>query len=145
MKKTKILIIASTLMFFVFSSCQKDDNSPIPSGTEASNIVQHGTWRITLYYDCGEDETNHFSGYAITFDSTGSVTAVNGSFTVNGNWNAGANTNQNEFHLHFGEIGPFDEIDDDCWHIIENTASKIRLEDECDGENDKDYLVFEKI
>jgi hypothetical protein len=145
MKQTKILTVACKLMLFVFSSCQKDDHSLIPSGTEASKIIQQGSWRITLYYDCGEDETNHFSGYAITFDSTGKITAANGSFTINGSWNAGTDTIQDEFSLHFNSMAPFDEIDDDCWHIIENTTSRIRLEDECDGVNDKDYLTFEKI
>jgi hypothetical protein len=144
MKQTIILIVACTLMFFVFSSCQKDDYSPAPTSDEVSKLVQEGTWRIALYYDCGEDETNHFAGYTITFDSTGKITAANGSFIVNGSWGAGNINMSEEFSLFFSKA-PFDEIDDDCWHIIENTTSKIRLEDECDGVNDKDYLTFEKI
>jgi len=145
MKQTKIIFTAGILLIVVFSSCQKEDNSSIPSNEEASKMAQQGTWRVTQYIDCGEDETYHFSGYAITFNSLGIVTAVNNSITIAGNWNTGTSLNQSEFFLQFGSAIPFCEIDDDCWHIIENTTSRIRLEDECDGVNDKDYLTFEKI
>jgi hypothetical protein len=145
MIQTKIILIASTFLLVVFSSCQKEDNSSVPSNAEASKIVQQGTWKVSQYIDCGEDETYHFSGYTITFNSNGVVAAVSNSITLTGNWNTGTNSGQNEFNLQFGSAIPFCEIDDDCWLIIENTTSRIRLEDECDGENDKDYLAFEKI
>jgi hypothetical protein len=144
MKQAKKIIIASILLLSVCSSCQKDDNSLVPSNAETAKLVQQGTWRVTQYIDCSEDETYHFSGFAITFSSSGVVTAVNNSTTVSGNWNSGNSINQNEFNLHFGSSFPFGEIDDDCWHIIENTPSKIRLEDECGGQYDKDFLTFEK-
>ncbi len=145
MKQTTIIFIAITFLFVVFSSCQKEDNSTVPSIAEASKMVQQGTWKVSQYIDCGEDETYHFSGYAITFNSYGVVTAVNNSITITGSWNTVSNLNQNEFYFQFGSAIPFCEIDDDCWHIIENTALKIRLEDECGGINDKDFLTLEKI
>jgi hypothetical protein len=144
MKQAKKIFLAGTLFLFVLSSCQKEDNSLAPSNVEASKIVQQGTWRVTQYIDCGEDETYHFSGYAITFSSLGVVTAVNNSITLTGGWNTGNNLNQSEFYMQFGNVIPFGEIDDDCWHIIENTQSRIRLEDECGGIDDKDFLTFEK-
>jgi hypothetical protein len=145
MKQAKKLFIAGTFLLFVLSSCQKEDNSLVPSNAEASKIVQQGTWRVSQYIDCGEDETYHFSGYTITFDSLGVFTAVNNSITIIGSWNTGTSINQIEFYLRCGTVIPFCEIDDECWHIIENTTSKIRLEDECGGKEDKDYLTFEKI
>jgi len=145
MKQTKIIFIASTFLVVVFSSCQKEDNLSVPSNTEASKIVQQGTWRVAQYIDCGEDETYLFSGYAITFNSLGVVTAVNNSIAITGSWNTGTSLNQSDFYLQFGTSIPFCEIDDDCWHIIENTPSKIRLEDECGGIDDKDFLTLAKL
>ena len=131
-------------MLFVFSSCQKDSIPPVPSNSETSKMVQTGTWRVSQYIDCGEDETYHFSGYTLTFDALGVVTALNNSTTITGSWNIASGINQDEFNLHFGTAIPFDEIDDDCWHIVENTPTKIRLEDECGGKDDKDFLILEK-
>lgn len=145
MKQAKKVFIAGAFLLFVLTSCQKEDNSLVLSNAEVSKVVQHGTWRVTQYIDCSEDEAYHFFGYVFAFDSLGEATAVNNSITITGNWNTGVSANQNEFNLHFGKAIPFDEFDDDCWHFDEITPLKIRLEDECGGKEDKDYLTFEKI
>jgi hypothetical protein len=38
---------------------------------------------------------------------------------------------------------PFDELNDD-WHIIEETSTKIRLQDVSGGSGGTDLLTFEK-
>jgi hypothetical protein len=131
--------IAITLLVFCLLSCQKDDNS----NPATPNIVQQGTWRITLYNDSGTDETYHFTGYGFTFESNGTVAAVKGSSAINGTWNTGTDDSHPELYLHFGTNVPFEELNDD-WHILEQTSNKIRLEDVSGGNELNDLLTFEK-
>lgn len=122
-------------------SCQKDDDGT-PSSTN-TNVTQ-GKWKVTLYNDSGTDETFHFSGYEFSFSSSGSVSAVKSSSTISGTWRTGTDDSQNKLILDFGSTVPFEEINDD-WHILEQTSSKIRLEDVSGGNGETDLLTFEKI
>jgi hypothetical protein len=98
---------------------------------------------VTLYNDCGDDETYHFAGYGFIFDTLGVVTALKDSLTLTGIWSTGTDDGHNIFYLHFETTCSFNELNDD-WHIMEKTSSKIRLEDISGGNEPNDYLTFEK-
>jgi hypothetical protein len=133
----------SIFLFFILllSSCKKDDNSS-PDSAKLSNSIQNGTWRITLYNDSGTDELYHFAGYNFTF-SNGSVSAVKNGTTVTGTYHSHTDSNKKKFVLNFGSTVPFEELNDD-WEVIENTDSKIRLQDISGGGSGTDLLTFEK-
>lgn len=135
----KQLAISLSLFIFFVLSCKKDDNS---GSTNSTNILKQGNWRITLYNDSGKDETSYFSGYTFTF-SNGVVTAVKGSSSVSGTYATKIDDSKNKFVLNFAATSPFDELNDD-WHIVEETSSKIRLEDVSGGNGETDLLTFEK-
>lgn len=141
MNALKLSTIILTLFVLALSACKKDNNSSTTS--TISNIVQQGSWRITLYNDNGTDKTNHFTGYAFTFNSNGTLLAVKSSSTVNGTWNSGNDDSQNKLYLNFGGTVPFVELNND-WHLIEKTTRKIRLEDVSAGIGGADLLTFEK-
>ena len=123
------------------TSCEKDDN-PNSGSTNITNIINQGNWRITLYNDSGTDELYHFTGYTFTF-SNGTITAVRNTTTVTGTYSTLFDDSKNKLLLNFGSTVPFDELNDD-WHIIEETSTKIRLQDVSGGSGGTDLLTFEK-
>ena len=123
-----------------FVSCNKDDDSNTSSNV--INIIQQGSWKITLYNDNGVDELYYFTGYSFTF-SNGTATASKNSISVVGTYSSGVDDSQNKLYLDFAANVPFNEITND-WHIIEETSTKIRLEDVSGGNGGTDYLTFEK-
>ena len=139
MKATIALLFTLTILVFGLSSCTKDKNSTDPS---TSDIVGQGAWKVTLFNDSGNDETQNFAGYNFTFNSNGTIAAVKNASTVNGTWNTGSDDSQNKLFLDFGTTLQFSELNED-WVILEQTASKIRLEHVSGGNGGTDLLTFE--
>ena len=140
MKATFALVFTMTFLVFGLSSCAKDKSSTDPS---TSDIVGQGTWKITLYNNNGNEETQNFAGYTFTFNSNGAIAAVKNASTMNGTWNTGADDSHNKLILDFGMEVQFSELNED-WVILEQTASKIRLEHVSGGNGGTDLLTFEK-
>ncbi len=145
MKKFHGITALLLLLIFNFQSCKKDDNSSSSgslSTAQLNSSIQQGSWRVTLFQDNGIDETNHYSGYSFTFNSGGSIVASN-SGTVNGLWSTGSDDSHIKLILNFGSIVPFSELNSD-WHVIQQSATLIRLEDVSGGSGGTDYLTFER-
>jgi len=130
--KKYLCVLAGAAAISFFSSCKKDD---------ISGIVTQGDWKITSFIDSGNDETHHFNGYTFTFESNGTVKAVNGNTTRSGTWSEGNDDSRHKFYLTFPAGGSFEELNDD-WQVDEKTASVIRLRD--DNPASAETLVFEK-
>jgi len=143
MKATNALVFTMAILVFGFYACEKDKSTTDPSNSSSSEIVGQGTWKVTLYNDSGNEETQNFAGYNFTFDSNGTIAAVKNASTVNGTWNTGADDSQNKLILDFGTAVQFSELNED-WLILEKTASKIRLEHVSGGNGGTDLLTFEK-
>ena len=143
MKATNALVFTMAILVFGFYACEKDKSTTDPSNSSTSEIVGQGTWKVTLYNDSGNEETQNFAGYNFTFDSNGTIAAVKNASTVNGTWNTGADDSQNKLILDFGTAVQFSELNED-WVILEKTASKIRLEHVSGGNGGTDLLTFEK-
>ena len=126
------------LVISLFSSCKKDSVS-----ANVSTTIQNGSWKISLFNDSGNDETNHFTGYSFNFGSGGAVSASNGSSSVSGSWSTGTDDSQNKLNLNFGDNGNFGDLSDD-WHIISESTTKIELEDVSGGNGGTDLLTFVK-
>ena len=140
MKQVKNLTAILIVLIFGLSSCQQVQTV---TPTTASRMQQRN-WRITLFNDNNVDETSHFSGYAITFNSNGSVSAVKEGLTIYGIWSIGNDDDsQKQLVLNFGETVPFDELSDD-WNILEETDTKIRLEDVSNGNGGTEFLTIER-
>ncbi|MFM2286696.1 MAG: hypothetical protein RLZZ543_2193 [Bacteroidota bacterium] len=114
------------------------------SNSNTNNInstIQQGNWRISLYNDSGDDHTSLFSGYSFSF-SNGSITATKNGTTITGSYSSGTDDSQHKLFLNFGGTALFSELNDD-WHILEENASIIRLEDVSGGNGGTDLLSFE--
>jgi hypothetical protein len=149
-QKTKISILAFALSLFTIVSCNKNDDSPNNNiqNTVQTN-VQSGTWRITKFIDSGTDETNHFTGYNFTFNSSGVLNANNGTNNYNGTWSIiDSNSSDDsqddlDFNLNFNLTNNFEDLNDD-WDFISQSATKIELIDVSGGNGGTDYLTYEK-
>ena len=140
MKTLSKLLVVAGLFMMAFASCKKDDNSSSPS----SIVVTQGQWKVTLFSENGVVETSKFSNYVFTFSSNGTVSAVRSGSTVNGSWSDGNDDSQKKLIMNFASPADFTEISDD-WHILQETSSKIQLEDVSGGNGGTDLLTFEKI
>lgn len=135
------VIILLSIFFF---SCSNDNSTtPVITPASVSNVVTSGDWRVTLYVDSGQDETSNFSGYNFVFASGGSVVATKNGTSVSGTWSTLLDDSQTKLVLNFATPANFIDISDD-WHVIEQTANLIRLEDVSGGNGGVDYLTFEK-
>jgi hypothetical protein len=133
--KNKFIFSLIAVLVFATVSCTKNTTT---------SIVRDGKWKITLYNDSGNDETNHYTGYEFTFGKDGNVTAVKGSASVTGTFSTTDDDSQHKLVLNFGADPVFSELNDD-WHIVEETSTKIRLEDVSGGGSGTDLLTFEKL
>ncbi|TCJ13816.1 hypothetical protein EPD60_11590 [Flaviaesturariibacter flavus] len=105
--------------------------------------LQAGTWRITNFVDQGQDETNHFSGYNFTFNSSGTVTATNGAVNASGNWGAQYDDGVSKLILFFNAPFDFQDLSDD-WKVVESSNTRLRLQDVSGGSGQSSTLIFER-
>ena len=140
MKTLSKLLVVAGLFMMAFASCKKDDNS----SSLSSSMVTQGQWKVTLFSENGVVETSKFSNYVFTFNANGTVSAVGSGSTVNGSWSDGNDDSQKKLNMNFASPVDFTEISDD-WHILQESSSKIELEDVSGGNGGTDLLTFEKI
>ncbi len=142
MKKSILAIIICSIIVLA-NSCKKEDTTSTTNSALRTK-VKSGTWKVTLYNDSGDDHLSYFSGYEFTFNTDGTIEAIKTGSTISGTWTTGTDDSNVKFILNFGSTTYFDEISDD-WHVIEQTDSKIQLEDISGGNGGTDLLTFEKI
>lgn len=142
-----VMALLSMLLSLPLVSCfgSDDDDSQSNNNGNTTEVVVDGSWRVTLFQEDSSNQTNHFSGYAFTFNTNGSLVAVNGDVTQTGTWSTGNDDSNNKLIITFpANDGPFEEISED-WQIISKSASKIELRHVSGGDGSIDLLTFEKI
>lgn len=157
----KIKLLSLIFSVFLLISCGDDDNdnSTIPgtSADQTTQIAQDGTWRITKFIDSGQDETSDFGSYTFTFNSNGTVDAVNDIRAVTGTWSItddsgndssdddGNSSDDDDFILFFtvSDSDSFEDLNDD-WDFVSVSTTKIELIDVSGGNGGTDLLTFER-
>ena len=129
-------------------SCSSDDRIDSTSIQDAIAVAKSGTWYISNYIDSGENETNDYNGYDFTFNDNGTLTATNGSTTIDGIWSvtddsSSSNDGDIDFNISFSSPPNFEELSDD-WEIVSISNSKIDLIDISGGNGATDLLTFQK-
>jgi len=138
----KTTLLAISILFITAVSCSKTSTKKV------EKTLVEGNWKITLFQEDNENETYYFTGYVFTFKNDNTVSAVNGSTTINGTWKLEKESNDDnpkhtELILTFPAQNNFDELTDD-WHVIKLEDKRIELED-ISGDGSVDKLTFEKI
>jgi hypothetical protein len=144
------LLFIFGISLLIYSCSSDDDNSNNSSiQDEIQTKVESGTWRITSFIDSGTDETNHFTGYNFTFNSSGVLNANNGTNNYDGIWSiSDSNSNDDsqddlDFNIYFNLTNDFEDLNDD-WNFVSQTSTKIVLIDISGGNGGTDNLTFEK-
>jgi hypothetical protein len=112
-------------------------------GNITVSYLQQSNWQINYFNDSGREETDHFAGYHLDFNSDGSVNATKAGAKAAGKWSYAWEDNRYKLYLNF-DSSPFNELNND-WEIIHSNTSKIRLQDISDGNGGTDYLTLESI
>lgn len=154
MKSNLFYGLVTLLSFTLMSSmCSSDDmenpNNNAQQIMAIENTAESGTWTISSFIDSGQDETHHFTGYSFTFGNDGTLTATNGTDTVQGTWSVtDSNDDSNDsidFNISFTvpTSSVFDDLIDD-WDIVNYNNNTISLIDVSGGNGGTDTLVFTK-
>ena len=155
MKKMKLISAFMFLLLLnIVSSCSDEDDTTVVNNsvdpTPVINVVNNGTWRITLFNDSGVDETLNFTDYDFSFGASNILSATNGTNTYSGTWSVTSDnslddspSNDLDFNIAFSAPANFAELTED-WNIISYTATKIELIHVSGGNGGTDYITFEK-
>lgn len=139
--RNKINLIALLIGFTsIISSCKKDDSTKPDdnSNSSISTIIATGSWRVSYFYDNGDDHTSNFNGYTFTFNVNGTMTATNSGGSTNGTW---SNDDSNsELHIFLGNSDPLKDLSKG-WLIISKTSVEISLKDDNSSSNEELHFV----
>lgn len=119
----------------------KSDCSTGTTGGDALSDTLTATgsvWLVGTYLDDGANETSDFNGFEFTFNTSGVVSAINGSNTVTGFWSS--QNDATKLDLDFRSNDPLEELNDD-WDVISISNNRIELQD-VSGGGGTDTLVF---
>lgn len=136
MKKIILLSVAIIISSPLIISCSKENI------TNVASYVTKGTWRVTLYQENGVSKLYYFSNYDFIF-SNSTVTATRNASTVTGTFSTKYDDSKNKLVLNFGNTSPFNQLNDD-WEILEESETKIRMQDVSGGNGGTDLLTLEK-
>ena len=138
MKSIYIILLAIAV---TATACKKDEDPLSPGNT--SSTLTSGTWKVSYYYDKDKDETSHYSIYTFEFLNDGDLRIVGTRSEHTGSWSTYNSDGYSKMNINAGSTDPLSDLNDD-WKIIENSDSKIKLEDQS-GDGSMEYLDFEKI
>ncbi|QNJ98082.1 hypothetical protein [Constantimarinum furrinae] len=113
-----------------------------PDPQELRDFMQDGTWFVELFLDNGDDETAEFNGYDFNFLSNQSVSAFNGSQTVNGIWII--TVIGQDLNFEFDMDSPLNGADDDEYKVLQYTETSVTLVTLDSSNNIEDTLKFKK-
>ena len=151
--KKLILIPALFCLFMlnVASMCSSDDDNSSPANpAPVISAVTQGSWRVSSFVDSGTNETNHYTGYNLTFGASNVLTATNGINTYTGTWSVTSDDDDDDnpggdldFNIGFASPQEFNELTKD-WNIVTYSSTTIALVHINGGGDDTDALVLTK-
>jgi hypothetical protein len=144
--KKKVLLNSLIIISLVLTSCSLVDDTNNFAQLQAdvetiTNNVTKGSWVITNLIDSGKNETGDFTGYGFSFNSDGSLVAVNGSTSEIGAWSItiddnSINDNSND-NCNNCSISQLTDILTACsgWYVDKLELNEKDLEDNLEGYN----------
>ena len=84
MKKTTLLVALKCSVIIYFAACTGINK--ITTAISATPRVTKGAWKINLYTEAKNDETDRFDGCMLTFNAAGKITAYKNGNKITGNW-----------------------------------------------------------
>lgn len=130
-------------ILFTGLSCSKSSSGG--SSDTIASVVTSGTWKVHLYLNDSKDETSTYSSFVFTFNSNGSMTAVNGAVTTTGTWTESVDSGKRKFTLKWNGGGIpvlLLQIEED-WILKTKSATMIELTNVSATNNDE--IHFQKM
>ncbi len=124
-------------------SCKQDDPIPTNTPSAVANVLKSGTWRISYYWDSGQDETTNFTGFAFQFANNNVLNATRNNTNVSGTWAMGTDDSDIKLLLNFSSPADFESLSGD-WKVNTYNSTQIQLTDSSGGNGTVDYLRFER-
>jgi hypothetical protein len=84
MKKPILLFTIKCSIILYFAACTSIND--YTTAVSATPIVTQGEWKINLFIESQNDETNVFDGYTLTFEPSGKIIAKKNGQKISGNW-----------------------------------------------------------
>ncbi|MGD1893646.1 MAG: hypothetical protein ACFB15_24015 [Cyclobacteriaceae bacterium] len=140
------------LVGLIFFACDDDDNGPSSSASDPQPIATEevtGNWRVTLFRDDNEDETDDFAGLTFEFQDDGDLVISDGNRNATAQWSITNNNRRIQIDLDDDDFSVFDDRDelddlDDDWIVVEKSANLLYLREE-DDDAERDEVRFERI
>jgi hypothetical protein len=138
MKKIYYLIAVAIISATFLSSCKKDDHGSDDSSSSSNTstlttVMTSGSWKVSYYHHGSDDNSHNFDGYTFTFQSNGTMTAVNSSGTVNGTWSR--DDSHNEIHFSIGSSSPLSDISSG-WIVSSFTGTSLKFRDDSSSDEE---------
>jgi hypothetical protein len=136
----------------IFFACDNDDDGASPTNMDSQMIATEevtGEWRVTLFRDDNEDETDDFAGLTFEFQDNGDLIISDGSRSITAQWAITNNNRLIQIDIDDDDLGVFDDRDeledlDEDWEVIEKNSNLLYLRED-DDDNERDEVRFERI
>jgi hypothetical protein len=131
MKKLIYLLFPVTACFFISCSEEVDIANP----NTVTDIVTQGKWKVDVYMDVNQDQTNDFAGYSFTFERNGTLIADCNGTNCSGTWTE--DKVARKITLSFNNATPVLERINNQWSVAEVTAALVSLSN---NQPDREFL-----
>ncbi|MFN8242516.1 MAG: flagellar basal body FlgE domain-containing protein [Ferruginibacter sp.] len=84
MKKPFLLFAIKCAVILYFAACTSIEDYTIAKA--AAPVVTKGSWKVNVYVDGANDQSNAFAGYTLTFNASGDLKATKNGTDISGNW-----------------------------------------------------------
>jgi len=119
----QLLIIVSTSFF---ASCSPENLNDLSTPKE---IISKGQWSVDYYFS-GQDKTSLYNNFHFSFIGNGTVTATNGTNTINGTWSMITDVSRNQvLKINIDSQEPYLLELNDQWSITNSSTDAISMKD----------------
>ncbi len=125
----KNLLRYSLILFSVtllFTACS--NTGEYGATKSVAPVVTNGDWRVSLFMDNNNDQTNDYNGYLFNFNASGDIVVTINGNAVTGSWNE--NSTAKNLSLNFNSADPVLNKLNDTWNIKQISAAQVNLESE---------------
>jgi hypothetical protein len=122
--KRLFYIIAPILGAFALASCSQTEQD-ITAFNTVTEVVTQGKWKVDIYLDANQDQTNDFAGFSFTFNRNGTVSATSVTDNYTGTWTE--NQVDRKLMIQFNTNNAALNKINDTWNVTEVNFRFINL------------------
>ena len=84
MKKPIVHFALKCIVIMYFAACTNVERLTLTK--TVAPVITNGSWKVSLYMDSNNNQTNNFAGYTFVFNPAGEIKAVKNGTETAGNW-----------------------------------------------------------